>query len=167
MIQVHVGTVDHGGFGLGEGVPNGNLRVTEEPSQGKGRGSRRAAAVDIVIHVALVGLQIRAFFSVPAVGVEPVRFFEDGDGQMNLSLLDTGGEALVVSQFTLYGDASHGRRPSFSEAAPPELAEKSYLEFVKLLQNLGVRRVATGRFRAEMEVSLCNDGPVTIMVESR
>lgn len=96
-----------------------------------------------------------------------LRIFEDGDGKMNLSLLDTGGEALVVSQFTLYGDASHGRRPSFSEAAPPELAEKTYLEFVKLLQNLGVRRVATGRFRAEMEVSLCNDGPVTIMVESR
>ena len=72
----------------------------------------------------------------------------------------------MVSQFTLYGDASHGRRPSFSEAAPPETAEKLYREFVALLRNAGVR-VETGRFRAEMEVSLCNDGPVTIMVESR
>lgn len=95
-----------------------------------------------------------------------LRIFEDEAGKMNLSLLDIGGEALVISQFTLYGDASHGRRPSFSDAAPPELAEPLYLKFVELLKTTGIT-VATGRFRAEMAVELCNDGPVTIMVESR
>ena len=95
-----------------------------------------------------------------------LRIFEDDAGKMNRSLLDTGGAALVISQFTLYGDASHGRRPSFSSAAPPELAEPLYLKFVELMRNSGVP-VETGRFRAEMAVELCNDGPVTIMVESR
>ena len=95
-----------------------------------------------------------------------LRIFEDDAGKMNRSLLDTGGSALVISQFTLYGDASHGRRPSFSAAAPPEPAERLYLEFVELMKNAGVP-VETGRFRAEMAVELCNDGPVTIMVESR
>ena len=95
-----------------------------------------------------------------------LRIFEDDAGKMNRSLIDTGGAALVISQFTLYGDASHGRRPSFSAAAPPELAEPLYLKFVELMKNAGVP-VATGRFRAEMAVELCNDGPVTIMVESR
>ena len=95
-----------------------------------------------------------------------LRIFEDDAGKMNRSLLDTGGAALVISQFTLYGDASHGRRPSFSLAAPPEPAEKLYREFVELMKKSGVP-VATGRFRAEMAVELCNDGPVTIMVESR
>jgi D-tyrosyl-tRNA(Tyr) deacylase len=95
-----------------------------------------------------------------------LRIFEDEAGKMNLSLLDIGGEALVISQFTLYGDASHGRRPSFSDAAPPEQAEPLYRKFVELLKTTGIT-VATGRFRAEMAVELCNDGPVTIMVESR
>ena len=95
-----------------------------------------------------------------------LRIFEDDAGKMNRSLLDTDGGALVISQFTLYGDASHGRRPSFSSAAPPEQAEPLYLKFVELMKDAGVP-VATGRFRAEMAVELCNDGPVTIMVESR
>ena len=95
-----------------------------------------------------------------------LRIFEDEAGKMNLSLLDIRGEALVISQFTLYGDASHGRRPSFSEAAPPEIAEPLYQKFVELLKMTGLA-VATGRFRAEMAVELCNDGPVTILVESR
>ena len=95
-----------------------------------------------------------------------LRIFEDDAGKMNRSLLDTGGKALVISQFTLYGDASHGRRPSFSAAAPPELAEPLYLKFVELMRDAGVP-TETGRFRAEMAVELCNDGPVTIMVESR
>ena len=95
-----------------------------------------------------------------------LRIFEDDAGKMNRSLLDTGGGALVISQFTLYGDASHGRRPSFSAAAPPELAEPLYMKFVEFMKTAGVP-VATGRFRAEMAVELCNDGPVTIMVGSR
>lgn len=95
-----------------------------------------------------------------------LRIFEDDAGKMNRSLLDIGGGALVISQFTLYGDASHGRRPSFSSAAPPELAEPLYMKFVELLKTAGVP-TSTGRFRAEMAVELCNDGPVTIMVESR
>lgn len=95
-----------------------------------------------------------------------LRIFEDEAGKMNRSLLDIGGEALVVSQFTLYGDASHGRRPSFTEAARPEVAIPLYETFIGLCRDYGVR-VATGRFGAEMKLSLLNDGPVTIMVESR
>ena len=95
-----------------------------------------------------------------------LRVFEDEAGKMNRSLLDIGGEALIVSQFTLYGDASHGRRPSFTEAARPELANPLYETFVELCRGYGVR-VATGRFGADMKLSLVNDGPVTIMVESR
>ena len=95
-----------------------------------------------------------------------LRIFEDEAGKMNRSLLDIGGEALIVSQFTLYGDASHGRRPSFTEAARPELANPLYETFVELCSGYGVR-IATGRFGADMKLSLVNDGPVTIMVESR
>ena len=95
-----------------------------------------------------------------------LRIFEDDAGKMNRSVVDVGGGALVVSQFTLCGDASHGRRPSFSTAAPPEIAEKLYLHFVAALRQF-CPQVETGRFRAEMAVALCNDGPVTIMVESR
>ena len=95
-----------------------------------------------------------------------LRIFEDDAGKMNRSVLDTGGGVLVVSQFTLCGDASHGRRPSYSAAAPPEIAEKLYLRFVDALRKV-CPQVGTGRFRAEMAVELCNDGPVTIMVESR
>ncbi len=95
-----------------------------------------------------------------------LRIFEDDAGKMNRSVLDTGGGVLVVSQFTLCGDASHGRRPSYSSAAPPEIAEKLYLHFVAAMRKL-CPQVGTGRFRAEMAVELCNDGPVTIMVESK
>ena len=96
-----------------------------------------------------------------------LRIFDDEDGRMNRSLLDIGGGALAVSQFTLYGDASRGRRPSYDRAAPPEMAEPLYEVFVRELQLAGVSEVATGRFRTEMQVSLVNDGPVTILVESR
>ena len=94
-----------------------------------------------------------------------LRIFEDDAGKMNRSVLDTGGGVLVVSQFTLCGDASHGRRPSYSSAAPPEIAEKLYLHFVSALRKV-CPQVETGRFRAEMAVELCNDGPVTIMVDT-
>ena len=95
-----------------------------------------------------------------------LRIFEDDAGKMNRSLLDVGGEALIISQFTLYGGASHGRRPSFTEAARPEVAIPLYEKFVELCRGYGVR-VATGRFGAEMLVSIRNDGPVTILAESR
>ncbi len=96
--------------------------------------------------------------------VANLRVFDDDDGVMNRSLLDTGGAALVVSQFTLYGDASRGRRPGWSAAAPPDLAAPLVDAFGRALEAQGVS-VATGRFRADMQVALVNDGPVTLMLE--
>ena len=94
-----------------------------------------------------------------------LRIFDDDQGKMNRSLLETGGAALVVSQFTLYGDARGQRRPSFIQAAPPEDANRLYEEFVRALRALGVR-VETGVFQARMAVELSNDGPVTILLDS-
>lgn len=93
-----------------------------------------------------------------------LRIFADESGKMNRSLLDTGGECLVVSQFTLLGDTSRGRRPSFDAAAKPEHAQRLYHAFVDALSLTGVR-VATGVFQAYMLVSLINDGPVTLICE--
>src|SRR5438067_207120 len=95
-----------------------------------------------------------------------LRIFDDAEGRMNLSLVETGGALLVVSQFTLYGDVRRGRRPSWSEAAPPEVAEPLYESFVAAARSL-VGRVATGSFRRVMQVELVNDGPVTILLDSR
>jgi len=107
--------------------------------------------------------------SAVAVGVAEkvanLRIFEDDQGKMNRSLLDAGGSALVVSQFTLYGDARGQRRPSFIAAAPPEQAKKLYEEFSEALRRLGVN-VATGVFQAMMSVELVNEGPVTILLDS-
>ena len=94
-----------------------------------------------------------------------LRIFDDADGIMNRSVLDTGGAILAVSQFTLYGDCKKGNRPSYIDAAPPEKGLKLYEEYVKQLRELGPR-VETGIFQAEMEVSLINDGPVTLILES-
>jgi len=94
-----------------------------------------------------------------------LRIFEDSQGKMNLSLLDVKGSVLVVSQFTLYGDARGQRRPSFISAAPPELAKKLYEEFCEAMRRLGVT-VGTGIFQAMMSVELVNEGPVTILVDS-
>ena len=94
-----------------------------------------------------------------------LRIFEDADGKMNRSLLDVAGAALIVSQFTLYADVSRGRRPGFESAAPPELANQLYEEFVRALRALGVR-VETGVFQARMAVELVNDGPVTILLDT-
>jgi D-tyrosyl-tRNA(Tyr) deacylase len=95
-----------------------------------------------------------------------LRIFEDEAGKFNRSLLEVGGGALVVSQFTLYGDARKGRRPSFTEAARPEQAEPLYEHFAGLLRTEGVDPVATGRFGARMLVEIENDGPVTIWLDT-
>ncbi len=95
-----------------------------------------------------------------------LRIFDDTDGKMNLSLEEIGGSLLVVSQFTLLGDCRKGRRPSFIGAAPPELAEKLYNTFIGVAGSRGIP-VATGRFRAMMDVELVNDGPVTLLLDSR
>jgi len=94
-----------------------------------------------------------------------LRVFEDEGGKMNLSLLETGGAMLVISQFTLFGDARKGRRPSFTGAASPEVAEPLYKAFAQAVQALGVE-VKTGEFGAEMLVEVANDGPVTLIVET-
>jgi D-aminoacyl-tRNA deacylase len=97
--------------------------------------------------------------------VANLRIFEDDQGKMNRSLLDVKGAALVVSQFTLYGDARGQRRPSFISAAPPEKAKALYEEFTLAIEGLGVR-VATGVFQTRMSVELVNEGPVTILLDS-
>jgi len=94
-----------------------------------------------------------------------LRIFNDAQGKMNVSLLECGGAALVVSQFTLYADVSRGRRPGFDRAAPPAEAKLLYEEYVRCLRAAGVR-VETGVFQAHMQVELVNDGPVTILMDS-
>jgi len=97
--------------------------------------------------------------------VAGLRVFEDEAGKMNLSLQDTGGSVLVVSQFTLLADCRRGRRPSFTEAAPPEEADRLYRRFVERLREVGLK-VETGVFQAHMAVSLVNDGPVTLWLDT-
>ncbi len=94
-----------------------------------------------------------------------LRIFADDAGKMNRSLVEIGGSALVVSQFTLYGDTKGGRRPSYTQAAPPEDANRLYEEFVRCLRSFAIQ-VETGVFQAHMEVELVNDGPVTILLDS-
>lgn len=98
--------------------------------------------------------------------VANLRIFEDEQGKMNRSVLDTGGSVLAVSQFTLFGDCRKGRRPGFSEASPPEEAKHLFEVFVEELKGLGVM-VATGVFREHMTVEIINDGPVTLLLDSR
>ncbi|NLM72740.1 MAG: D-tyrosyl-tRNA(Tyr) deacylase [Clostridiaceae bacterium] len=96
-----------------------------------------------------------------------LRIFEDSEDKMNLSVLDVGGQVLVVSQFTLYGDCRKGKRPSYSSAARPELAEKYYNEFIEYVRNNYKIQVETGVFQAMMEVDFINDGPVTLLIDSK
>lgn len=95
-----------------------------------------------------------------------LRVFEDEQGKMNRSVLDVGGDVLVISQFTLYADAKKGRRPSFTKAAPPEIAEPLVAQFVEQLRGLGVENVPTGVFGAHMLVHIENDGPVTVILDT-
>lgn len=96
-----------------------------------------------------------------------LRIFTDEAGKMNLSLLDIGGEVLGISQFTLFGDARKGRRPSFVAAMEPVEAERLYEKVMQSFREIGVSKVATGRFGADMKVALINDGPVTILIDSK
>jgi D-tyrosyl-tRNA(Tyr) deacylase len=98
--------------------------------------------------------------------VTELRIFEDEAEKTNRSILDTAGSALVVSQFTLYADTSRGRRPGFTKAAAPDVAERLYLAFARALQEVGVGDVQTGQFGAEMLVELVNDGPFTIWLDT-
>lgn len=98
--------------------------------------------------------------------ITALRIFDDDEGKMNLSLKDVGGGLLIVSQFTLYGDVRRGLRPSWSDAAPPEIAEPLYETFVAKAREY-ISHVATGSFRRMMQVELVNDGPVTILIDSR
>ena len=95
-----------------------------------------------------------------------LRIFDDADGKLNLSAVDVGGSALVVSQFTLYGDTKKGRRPSFIAAAKPPLSVDCYQEFVRCMQAQGLKEVKTGEFGADMQIELINDGPVTLMLDT-
>ncbi len=99
--------------------------------------------------------------------IAALRVFDDAEGRMSLSVAETGGALLVVSQFTLYGDARRGRRPSWSDAAPPDVAEPLYEYFLSEIRRNVTGDVATGSFRRMMEVELVNDGPVTILLDSR
>lgn len=101
-----------------------------------------------------------------AAKIAALRLFEDAQGKMNLSLSAIGGSALVVSQFTLLADCRKGRRPGFSNAAPPELAKSLYENFIRQLEAAGIT-TETGRFQAEMQVELVNNGPVTLLLDSR
>jgi len=138
---------------------------------------QRAAVVVDGASVARIGKGILALVAISredtakdlhwmARKIAELRIFNDSEGKLNLSLQDTGGELLVVSQFTLFGDCRKGRRPSYSDAASPSDAESMYEEFVGIVRGI-FPGVQTGKFQAMMDVSLINDGPVTLILDSR
>ena len=123
-------------------------------------------ALGLVVLLGVAGDDTDADVVQLADKIAGLRIFNDEAGKMNLALADVGGAMLVVSQFTLLGDCSRGRRPSFVAAAPPELAERLYEAFVAKVRATGIK-VATGRFRADMQVALVNDGPVTLLLDTK
>lgn len=138
-------------------VASAEVRVNHERRSSIGRG--------VLVFVGVTDADAVEDARYIAAKVRDLRIFEDDQGKMNRSVLDIGGEALVVSQFTLYGDCRRGRRPSFIAAAQPEFARALYEEVVRELRDGGVP-VQTGEFRAMMEVELVNDGPVTLLIDS-
>jgi D-aminoacyl-tRNA deacylase len=129
--------------------------------------SRPVAAIGRGI-LALIGISnqdTRKDLEWMAKKIVELRIFDDADGKLNLSLLETAGELLLVSQFTLYGDCRKGRRPSYSDAASPARASELYAEFVSIVRQI-VPGAQTGQFQAMMMVSLLNDGPVTLIIDS-
>lgn len=130
-------------------------------------GSRRIASIGpgILLLVAFGAGDGETELEWMAKKVLELRIFSDADGRMNRSLDEVGGEVLVVSQFTLYGDVRKGRRPSFVRAAPPQTARQLYDRFVALLRERASGPVAEGEFGAKMDVSLVNDGPVTMVID--
>ena len=123
---------------------------------------KRIVVLGALIVLAILSFKVYDVYDGPA----REKVFDDAEGRMNLSVAESGGALLVVSQFTLHGDVRRGRRPSWFEAAPPELAETLYEFFVAEARRAGAR-VETGSFRRMMEVELVNDGPVTILLDSR
>jgi D-tyrosyl-tRNA(Tyr) deacylase len=140
-------------------------RVTEAAVTIAGEEVGRIAR-GLVVLLGVAGDDTDADVAQLADKISGLRIFNDEAGKMNLALADVGGAMLVVSQFTLLGDCSRGRRPSFIAAAPPELAERLYEAFVAKVRAAGIQ-VATGRFRADMQVSLVNDGPVTLLLDTK
>jgi D-tyrosyl-tRNA(Tyr) deacylase len=139
-------------------------RVTEARVTVDGRVTGEIGA-GLLVLLGVSKLDTEAEAEFVAQKVLNLRIFEDENGKMNRSLLDTGGAMLVVSQFTLYGDCRKGRRPSFDDAAPAEQARALYEHFVAVARR-STPRVETGVFQAHMAVSLVNDGPVTLIVET-
>jgi D-tyrosyl-tRNA(Tyr) deacylase len=138
-------------------VQSGKVRVEDETIASIGHG------LIVLLGIGIGDTEEQAHFL--SEKVAQLRIFEDADGKFNLSLLDVGGEVIVVSQFTLYGDARKGRRPSFSNAARPEAAAPLVEIFAELLRAQGIR-TQTGIFGAHMLVEIQNDGPVTIWLEN-
>ena len=137
-------------------VSKSDLQIDNKPFSGIGKG--------FLVLFGVTNGDTLEDAKVMAEKIAKLRVFEDSEGKMNLSLTDIGGELHVVSQFTLYADCHHGNRPSFTEAARPEVAIPIYEKFVEYCKETGIH-VETGKFGAEMKIDLINDGPVTIFLE--
>lgn len=138
-------------------IKEGTVTVDEEVAGRTGQG--------LCLFVAIAKGDTERDAAQLAEKVADLRIFDDRDGKMNRSLREVNGEVLIVSEFTLYGDCTRGRRPSFGRAAAPEEAGRLYSYFVQKVTGLGFK-VATGKFQAKMDVQIINDGPVTLILES-